>query len=481
MRDKTRVFNEIAATHRRPRQSKTDLRVMQWNLLANALSLDGFLTPMVSTEFREALVKNPPSDDPKPDPKNYVPVNSDRTGFAVARYSKMLSDIKRISSLNGDARISAIQSFRDRYDTATARRNLAYVVDRRRRTHAMMARIREVDPDIITVQELDTFVSLSAEMEKHGYTAYTGRNAKYTPLCDRPPGAYASRLACPSSTACFAPKSNSTAFGISAARAAKPGARMSRSDVRSLRDKTEGLTASASSPCATRRELTRLGSKIESIDDDGCAVFWKTSRLEAVGTPTLLPIDTHSGAASIALRDRVTGATMRVVTTHLRSGRKDTQKRALQVRSLRPLLVGDPRVILGLDANADPFERPIATGDAKKGHNTIGLIRAFGMRSCWDTALSKAREQGQRFPYVTVNKVRGAASDQPRKIGDHALATIDYVCYGAGFSQRQFAVEPRSLGGNGAFAQEALSALIPNEKMPSDHYPVIVDFAYAEL
>lgn len=75
-------------------------------------------------------------------------------------------------------------------------------------------------------------------------------------------------------------------------------------------------------------------------------------------------------------------------------------------------------------------------------------------------------------PPVSVNKVRGPDSDQPKKIGMHAHLLIDHIFYSEKDEFLQHVLPPirhvnSSLG---------LANLIPSMVTPSDHYPVVVDF-----
>ena len=73
---------------------------------------------------------------------------------------------------------------------------------------------------------------------------------------------------------------------------------------------------------------------------------------------------------------------------------------------------------------------------------------------------------------VTVNKMRGPDSGQSKKIGLHAYHTIDHVFYNDGERAVSLARPPTAYDRH----EDALNSLIPSLAMPSDHYPVIVDF-----
>ena len=94
------------------------------------------------------------------------------------------------------------------------------------------------------------------------------------------------------------------------------------------------------------------------------------------------------------------------------------------------------------------------------------------------SSITKGRKGGgwpDAWAPVSVNKMRGPDSDQPKKIGLHAYHVIDHIFYNDGETMVQgdaHVIAPVRYGE----LEQALSALLPTLEMPSDHYPVVVDF-----
>ena len=76
---------------------------------------------------------------------------------------------------------------------------------------------------------------------------------------------------------------------------------------------------------------------------------------------------------------------------------------------------------------------------------------------------------------VTSNKMRGPLSDQPKKIGEHVYHTVDHIFCSEQLEFVSMAYDPLILGGQ----EMALQHLLPSYAVPSDHAPVIADFAFA--
>lgn len=94
-----------------------------------------------------------------------------------------------------------------------------------------------------------------------------------------------------------------------------------------------------------------------------------------------------------------------------------------------------------------------------------------GIKSVWNEYFDAAgRSLTGKSPPVSVNKMRGPSSGQPSKIGLHALELIDHVYFGGGVRFVEHISELPSFSS----AEVAAESLIPDENMPSDHYPVHV-------
>jgi len=98
----------------------------------------------------------------------------------------------------------------------------------------------------------------------------------------------------------------------------------------------------------------------------------------------------------------------------------------------------------------------------------------IGMSSVWDGFFSTDGVALRTPAPVTVNKMRGATSQQPAKIGAHAYELIDHVWYNKGMRLEQHAIEPVRYKS----ARSARLKLMPDLYIPSDHVPVVVNMAY---
>jgi len=156
--------------------------------------------------------------------------------------------------------------------------------------------------------------------------------------------------------------------------------------------------------------------------------------------------------------------------------------------------------VFALDANSRPefprIEHPSAadTTTTKKKpaitnvwdeivqHSVLGLESVWVQTNNLKKSGKTARWGG--FP-VSVNKMRGPASNQPEKIGEHQCELIDHVFTNGRQSRLQsrlpvvatkektsLQVAPKIYPSKGG---EAELNLIPSLAMPSDHLPVVVD------
>lgn len=126
-----------------------------------------------------------------------------------------------------------------------------------------------------------------------------------------------------------------------------------------------------------------------------------------------------------------------------------------------------------------------------------------GVSCVWDDyydPFGKPKKMMELMP-VTSNKMRGPLSDQPKKIGEHVYHTVDHIVRLQGRSlltgvhaccvadtltlaflqfcseQLEFlhmVNEPLVLGGK----EKAILHPLPSYDVPSDHAPVVADFAF---
>merc|ERR1711937_1084143 len=83
-----------------------------------------------------------------------------------------------------------------------------------------------------------------------------------------------------------------------------------------------------------------------------------------------------------------------------------------------------------------------------------------------------SNEQKVKVAAVSVNKMRGADSAQPQKVGEYELHNIDWVaCTGAAP-----VVDADQLQYFSKENEDSFQSILPNENTPSDHLPVLVSF-----
>ena len=129
-------------------------RVLQWNVLAEGLSDDGFL---VRDVLRKDLPDLPPDTTP---------------------FEEMIAEVSKVKKENGD-----LKSLKAKYDTERWRSNYRVVIDWGRRWVQMKAFIITSAPDIITLQELDHMADAQRELRALGYTcSLTGSDSPYRPI-----------------------------------------------------------------------------------------------------------------------------------------------------------------------------------------------------------------------------------------------------------------------------------------------------------
>jgi len=146
-----------------------------------------------------------------------------------------------------------------------------------------------------------------------------------------------------------------------------------------------------------------------------------------------------------------------------------------------------------LRAKRDAAEAEAEAGEAAAQHTceAAELVSEPMWRSIWDhyfdsrgcprkCATQKRVSPGFGLipcdPPVTVNKMRGATSQQPRKIGIHAYELIDHIWYSRGVKFCGHALEPLRY----ASSKAAQLALIPDVWTPSDHVPIVADMKFTQ-
>lgn len=461
------------------------LRIMQFNILAHAMADDGFCVRPVLKEW--------PLDH------SSVPTTAGR----VVDFSHMLDEM--MAARGKEAEMAALKA---KYDVDITQTNLSAIIDPEARNLQLQLLVLAYGrPDIIVLQEVDNFGSLSRAMLALGYASQLhGRGGPYRPAhCDghghqrcgaEVQAAFLRHWESAGHT--FLPKLGSTALNlrlrqmnitdrlVSAAKEVGIEAAhiVSKETGQLKKSVFEGLRG-GSAPL-----LERCGIDPCAVDDDGVAVFWRRDRLEA----TSMKAHCDLSALEVRFKDRASGNDVVVLGTHLASGDTPADEAGRLVKEVLPAegLAACARhlresaggagsgsgaragFVLSLDANSHPQLRP-----SEGVQNVWEALRAVAGASVWDDHFDERgneRRQGKGLEApVTSNKLRGFGSDQMRKIGGHAYHLIDHVFFDPkAFQVARHVYTPKCYESS----RSGLQDLQPSLRNPSDHFPVIVDLRW---
>eukprot|EP01062_Namystynia_karyoxenos_P038031 TRINITY_DN2764_c0_g1_i1.p1 TRINITY_DN2764_c0_g1~~TRINITY_DN2764_c0_g1_i1.p1 ORF type:complete len:722 (+),score=180.88 TRINITY_DN2764_c0_g1_i1:122-2167(+) len=489
-----------------PRKPGT-LRLLQWNVLADGLSQDGYSVAPVKKQWPCARDHLPAMDGSSAPAREVIRSVLGVTAEVAKLRDEALAravpeDRDDIIASYQELKLKRLQQIKAQFDTIHAQDNLRACMDWDGRRMRLLWFIARTDPDIICLQEVDHLCDLQRWLQSLGYSCgkqYLPRhllNDYVQSFCQqRPEAAFAPKVA--SESLILKLERLFTPLQLSEACEALMGKPMGRKPYQKLKDLVRdkefiergGLPAFFSA-------LASRGSAVDScnVDDDGSVIFWKKSlfnceRIDVLGFGK--PGSVSQGAVKVALRERRgSGRSLSVITTHLKSGNRAEQEEA-RVRQLTEKaqttdggsdgLLGwfqaaAAPAILSMDGNS----RPQFPGEA----TVWKRCKAAGLDSVWDDYFGPDGAPKVSNPPVTVNKLRGPGSAQPQKIGEHAYEMIDHVFsrnlpfQGFAFASPRGPVVP-SLP---PFASktDALDALLPSLEIPSDHYPVVVDFAWPD-
>eukprot|EP00929_Paragymnodinium_shiwhaense_P022426 TRINITY_DN14332_c0_g1_i1.p1 TRINITY_DN14332_c0_g1~~TRINITY_DN14332_c0_g1_i1.p1 ORF type:complete len:490 (+),score=99.10 TRINITY_DN14332_c0_g1_i1:172-1641(+) len=392
----------------------------------------------------------------------------------------------------------ALQKLKDKYDTEDADRNCKAVSDREGRLLQLQLKVLAYRPDVLVVEELDHYRSLSNELQKAGYSSFVGTDSKtYTPAHidgfsdkdEASASAFCEKWA--SRGHAFLPHLASTCMQITLKNNGIEPKLRELAKIKGLKEKLfdsdDKLLKNWASVAAgeSRDFLKSCGCDPDGIDDMGVAVFWDTDRFSA----ETLKIKTYKkgggGAVVVTLKDKSTDELVTVLGTHLGSG----DSAADEAKRLSDQVEGEiglkswveeasrdcSNVILCLDANSHP---QIEAEGGKSCWRTLHTAPIASVWNRWFDAEGKVKQDVAAealHPPVTSNKVRGPSSGQAKKIGLHSYYLIDHVYYGRGLRLDKHAYEPKRFESESV----ALAEVQPSLDNPTDHYPVVVDLFYA--
>ena len=423
------------------------VRVMQWNVLADGLSDDGFLVQ----DILEASGAEP--NDPS----------------AAGRQADLRACSDAVASARAKGDEDGLKTLQAQLGTDRQRRNHEATVAWECRWPLIKAKIAASAPHVICLQELDHLADAIVDLGALGY------------VCGPPGAKYV-----PAHTVSGCAKRSEDAYD--------PAAFLSHLE-------SVGLAFAPKVP-STCRELSRKRAGGEAADDDGVAIFWRASLFEMERLAFLSqPDKTRSqGAVLVKLRSTAQGTaaptSFSVLSAHLPSGASAKDMASRHTVLSTPSCVktsateltgpslcewfahaaGDAPTIWCMDSNAAPNH---ASGSPAWLAVMQSCEAVGGVRSVWepffDVASGDAIE-GVLAP-ATVNKMRGPLSGQARKIGEHHCEVIDqiFVAPKACVERLDFVRPPLVYAGEDA----ARAELMPSLSVPSDHACVIVDVTFA--
>eukprot|EP00588_Corethron_pennatum_P021611 CAMPEP_0194324738 /NCGR_PEP_ID=MMETSP0171-20130528/28829_1 /TAXON_ID=218684 /ORGANISM="Corethron pennatum, Strain L29A3" /LENGTH=449 /DNA_ID=CAMNT_0039083707 /DNA_START=124 /DNA_END=1470 /DNA_ORIENTATION=+ len=442
------------------------VRLLQWNILADGLGDDGFL----STEYSPIHAGSGDSD-----------VGYEASQFmAMVRAAKQQDLADGIVEKMGELKTAekALKKAADKASAAATVASLRQTIDatsqlvglKRRFEHSpqlaavgrnilswdvrydrIKATILAARPLVVCLQEMDHLQQFARD-PAFGAVYACSVAGEYVPAAyggdggdDLRPYNYLRHLL--ESRTAFAPKSYSHARNFRTKRVSQEHTRA----YTNVKDDEEN-----------RRDYKDV------VDDDGVAIFWRRDAFQPVELGFLrIASDSHKsdGAVAVVLEEKRTGRHLNVITAHLPSG-DDPKKEQERLQVLH-----DPnqtwtagRIVRRDDATwaKEPYARdsPFDGLLSYVEHYTrTGGTTAFASdcnsrpdfppgpdgRSVW-TALAASRAglasvwvqtgyltaDGRPAPAtagvpVSVNKMRGPASAQPQKIGEHQCELIDHV------------------------------------------------------
>lgn len=452
------------------------LRVMQYNILADAMSDDGFLVRPVLANW--------------PVPERCVPTAAgDQVEFRT-----LLAEM-----MEAKGNPQALEKCQQKYTCNVSAENTNAVIDWEARKLQICCLIESFNPDIIVFAELDHYSEFLLCLRELGYESQLEQCKKEHP--DYRPALLDS----------FSDKDPTASKGFAATWAARGYAFLPHLGSISLHtymqrglgkrileaagpefkerlmDPKKGCLQrnwyQALPPGKVAQLLQSAGVETPAtVDDMGVAVFWKTSRLNALDLQVQPYPGGGKGILQLKLKDKQSDATFAILGTHLSSGDtlQDEDERLNReilcqgglVAAVEEAKNAGNAVILCMDANSHP-------GIRTSGESSWKVLRQCLGASVWDDffdAEGKPKKIQSEFdPPVTSNKVRGPLSAQAKKIGSHAYYLIDHIFFDPVFFELEaHAFEPKQFRS----PADALEEVQPSLLNPSDHYPVIADLIF---
>lgn len=451
------------------------IRVMQWNLLADGMSDDGFLVSDIMQDW-PAGVGNVPTCD----------------GQSV-KFDALLAEI-----MEARGNEEALEKLKQRYNVPASATNAKVTVDWQARELQIQLQVLAAGrPDFLVFQECDNYGPLSKALANLGYSSALPGSKPYEPAhligydTSTPEGVEEFRQAIDKKGCAFLPSVSSTAMNIQLNNSTNSDSVIAAAQKLGLADRLverrkilkKGFAGLPSEPLLREAQIDPY-----AIDDDGVAIFWRADRFSVLSlNACLFPCEPNSFCnGTLRLRFRESAPAARELTVfgvHLASG-DDLKSEARRLKTqvdveggLRDMAQdarreGSP-VIVCMDANSHP---QIGADSGKSVW--CSLLPAVGA-SVWDDHFDtkgNPKISAPPDPPVTSNKLRGPLSGQAKKIGLHSYYCIDHIFFTPGeLSLQGHAVPPKQFSSDA----DARRDINPSLSCPSDHYPVVVDLAWA--
>lgn len=304
---------------------------------------------------------------------------------------KIVAELMKTKRSGGD-----IEAFKAKHCTERTGKNLAAIIDWPTRWARMRVIIERLQPDVIAVQELDHFAECSADLRALGFECSVRQPASaYKPA---------------------------HATGIDGA---------GLDDVARYAKHLESLGMAFAPTVISNARQYSLKAGRDAPDDDGVAIFWRSSALEGVDLSFLPMKDAKRCRAvvRVGLKRKSDSAQLSVICAHLPSGTK-AEDEASRLESLTAPSFdaaarqwAGPSLLAWLrdSVNAGPTVFCLDANSAPSRDEPKTVWRALRqlMPCVWDDHFDATGKPTGSGVAVTSNKLRGPESDQLKKIGEH--------------------------------------------------------------
>lgn len=421
------------------------VKVMQWNILADGLSIDGFRSPKDNEDWQHFYEGTKQTVTTRDDLKKRFELADGQLNKSSCNAAKKRTDQSQLpdevekqaarkceqmclDSLTDDEKKNAkaisgkltcfvkemLEASTEEQFWTNLKKDQRQEGDFEKKVVAWDARFPKMayiigteKPDVIVLEELDHYTDFAALLQ-----------GDYTSVCNGPYNLYETEDML---------KNRLVAI--------KDDKKNYKNSIKALEEKKIAFAPNLNSNA--RKFYTRDNPTADKfkVDDQGTGIFWRKSlQCEDVK----MQIHTDGDAASVSVALKKDGRAFTVVGTHLSSG-PDKETRRCQELFGEPGKSGIPgkpgitklipseggNYIFAGDLNSDRFfndwgkVKQEGKGTCKNKISSFDRVKSHNMHSIWD---------GGPVP-ATVFKMRGAGTNQPTKMGELQLETIDHIFY----------------------------------------------------